>query len=663
MKAHAQTQPDLLSIYAGLPLPSSKLSSSCSKLRWDPDVSLAQLRDHEQPRQAKVVQRSASAAAVQVRSDSQGLNHHKQKPQWDSDVNVMLVRDHKQRGQKVKERQSRPSIDPWVHGGRLMMLSSSAQHESAGLRQHADRYSHRDGMKRPSARASAANISEVADVLRSMTSESMIGEADDSRLLPALETWLSGKLPFQHFHRAVDASDAHGVTMLMVAACFGKVACVRRLLSAGADVNRRSSAGRTALVYTCLGPNLPEHKAAIISMLLQAGASAASKATALEAAGMLGRSREIGLLAAAGALRRGQVATIDCPARPKLHLALCSVLHYDDVHQMYAVLCLTKGRGTVATAKRAVSTPAPGIPDPAPPGSWARLTPGSPQRRASELANSGPSWHDRTVSLPPSQLLVALHHLVDENAAPILASPGQSPLDIAAATLAGAPVQLPDVSPQLPSEGEYAEAVLQDASLQNASQAATLTTAIDELHAAPHAPASGESDATDEAEAAAAGSVPMLTTTSRWPRGTLVRIVRRPEQWLRGRIGYVSAWEPEAQRYMVSLTSSTGPPHDEWAPEGATDARMLESDGAVLPIHVAARHLEPVEASHADLHQQPQHHQPGMLMSAAHSCGVAPPVMSHATVQPCGPPLPRKPKFKAALTLSAMSSAGPRWQS
>ena len=61
-----------------------------------------------------------------------------------------------------------------------------------------------------------------------------VGEVDDGRLLPAIDAWLGGKLPFNQFSRQVDSADRHGTTLLMVAAAFGKVKVVKRLLSAGA---------------------------------------------------------------------------------------------------------------------------------------------------------------------------------------------------------------------------------------------------------------------------------------------------------------------------------------------------------------------------------------------------------------------------------------------
>ena len=61
-----------------------------------------------------------------------------------------------------------------------------------------------------------ANPRWFAPVLRSMTDLSRLGEADDSHMLPALDSWLGTTY-------SPDVCDSHGSTLLMVASCFGKV--------------------------------------------------------------------------------------------------------------------------------------------------------------------------------------------------------------------------------------------------------------------------------------------------------------------------------------------------------------------------------------------------------------------------------------------------------
>ena len=223
-----------------------------------------------------------------------------------------------------------------------------------------------------------------------MTDVHKIGE-EDSRLLPALDAWLSNRLPYLQFSRGVDSCDSYGSTLLMVAACFGKVACVRRLLAAGANANHVNRSGRSALVYACLGPDLPKHNTAILEALLKHGASHGLR-DALEAAALLGRRPEVRVLVAAGALGRDQVCKIFWPSLPDFHRAVCSVTSFDPDAKSYQVILLSS-------------------------------------------TESG-----RLLRVPAGQLHVELHHLA-ESSEPILAS-GGCPLDVAAGALAGAPAAL-----------------------------------------------------------------------------------------------------------------------------------------------------------------------------------------------------------------------------
>ena len=167
----------------------------------------------------------------------------------------------------------------------------------------------------------------VLHLLRSITDPAFYDEDDDSRLLPALDSWLDarGNARAALSGRSVDSYDEHGVTLLHVASCFGKVHLVRELLKRGADFDRLSRAGRSPVVYACLGPDLPRQKAAILKLLLGAGCQN-GLGLGLEFACILGREGEVGILTAHGALPKGQIVTLDDPwGRPDLDGALAQV--------------------------------------------------------------------------------------------------------------------------------------------------------------------------------------------------------------------------------------------------------------------------------------------------------------------------------------------------
>ena len=103
---------------------------------------------------------------------------------------------------------------------------------------------------------------------------------------------------------------------------------------------------------------------------------------------------------------------------------------------------------------------------------------------------------DGDVAVPPELLHVPLHHLTSEHTMPVLAA-GPTPLDLVAGALAGAPTALP-----------------------------------------------AESAFHEDADGDAPG---------RLADGCAVRVVGRPEQWLRGRGGRVLGWDGNVQRYVVVL--------------------------------------------------------------------------------------------------------------
>ena len=360
----------------------------------------------------------------------------------------------------------------------------------------------------------------VAGLLRSISDLSLVGEEDDSRLLPALDAWLAGRLPYLTFSRSVDSSDAHGTTLLMVAACFGKVETVRRLISAGADVNHCNSSGRTPLTYAALGADLPRHNLAIIRALLEAGAWRGIGA-ALETAALLGRSSLVAALAGAGGLQSGHICLVNWPAQRAVHGCECRVLEFSSSTHAYAVTMLS---GPLS----ACDTTAPGTLDPpeplgkGPPMATVyegmvkqlrrSLVEGKLMARSDaddlrtheqmlrgtvavdeEAADIKMAGRALLVAIPARQLRVALHLLDTERCDPVLAA-GANPLDVAAGALAGAPPLLPRAHDGCTMEG----------------------------------------------------------VMSIRP-GQAVQIIRRPEQWLRGRTGRVREWNPDSGRFVVAL--------------------------------------------------------------------------------------------------------------
>ena len=256
--------------------------------------------------------------------------------------------------------------------------------------------------------------------LQSMADPRFVGEENDERILPAVDAWLHFLSTFPtrvNSFRPIDSFDKHGNTLLMIAACFGKVKTVRKLLKAGADVERVSNSRRSALVYACLGPELPKLKLVILRMLLDGGARH-GLGLALEISAILGRRSFVRLLIGAGALPTGQLVTLVAPAgREDLDGALARTTgfrggKYDC--QLMFVYAPSKIPGNPSLLQKI--------------------------ERPLNLA------------VLPSQLHVGLHTMGTEECRPIVASrengPLPNPLDVAAALLIGPPAS--NASPRPP---------------------------------------------------------------------------------------------------------------------------------------------------------------------------------------------------------------------
>ena len=376
------------------------------------------------------------------------------------------------------------------------------------------------------ARLSEVRATVLSELLKSITDPANLYH-DDMSILPVLQRWL-GKNNVSHGrdrvasrpsgpaarhgrrangdgqpHDVVDARDQHGSTLLMVASCFGKLNCVRLLVSSGANVEAVNSSGRTALFYTCLGPELPQ-RVEILDTLLRSGAGRALT-SALMAAAQLGRMPLVRRLTAAGALSPGQICQLVCPAHADLHRAMCSVVSFDHAKALYRIVVVSP----------------------------ILLNGEFPARK------KGLPLH---IDVRPDQLFVALHHLGTEYAHPVLAA--GNPLDIAAGSLAGVPTTTPSCNTEIET---------------------TL-------------PASDGEGQQHKAHSIAPGAV--------------VRVVGRPELWLRERLGRVHSWDAATGRYMVLLQQTPGSQHQEQAPLSA-NANDDEIIGEV-PLMLRPQHVEVV---------------------------------------------------------------------
>ena len=66
---------------------------------------------------------------------------------------------------------------------------------------------------------------------------------------------------------AIDKADNKGITALMTAVTYGKVACVEAFIDAGADVNKQTCKGETALIKASINGH-----SEILDLLIKKGA-------------------------------------------------------------------------------------------------------------------------------------------------------------------------------------------------------------------------------------------------------------------------------------------------------------------------------------------------------------------------------------------------------
>lgn len=104
-------------------------------------------------------------------------------------------------------------------------------------------------------------ISEIEDIILDMgcTAEYMLDENDvvpDGQIISVLRKFDN-----------LDQTDRDGRTLLMNAACYGRVEIVKYLINHGANVNAKDNAGLTALHFAVKDANK-----GIITLLLDAGA-------------------------------------------------------------------------------------------------------------------------------------------------------------------------------------------------------------------------------------------------------------------------------------------------------------------------------------------------------------------------------------------------------
>ena len=471
----------------------------------------------------------------------------------------------------------------------------------------------------------------VLRVLRSISDPRFFDEPDDSRLIPALDSWLDARSTalYTGIGRPLDSFDEHGVTLLHVAACFGKVQLVRCLLRRGADFNRASHLGRTAVVYACMGPNLPRQKLAIVRMLLHHGARD-GLGLALEMACLLGRESLVCLLSEHGALPRGQVVRflghtsgeLGASSLPDYEWAMGKVRAFDHSRGKYCVqiICVAAGGGYGRHPSALV-----------------------PPRRHTE------------VDVVPAGIRVSLEHVGTERSQPILTgvSSQSSPLDIAAAALAGAasfpkPMRGGDLTRNGANVGGDDERddrtsvddmdmpppmqILQSGPqvrvqiLQGASEDACITSSphgvgmgvgvmgkraswqAGELSAGPPRLVALKQellDAVSSASAAGGASTGAVASTSQPPKGTVsatvaaafagtgaslpegtvVRVsAARNELWLRRRIGRIHAYDRPTCRYVVILSPrTTSKAGDSRAHDQAESARSSPIAIMLLP--------------------------------------------------------------------------------
>jgi len=312
-----------------------------------------------------------------------------------------------------------------------------------------------------------------------------------------------------------------------------------------------------------------------------------------------------------------------------MHLAVCRVLGFDDAHGMYEVHMLTKGLGNASDSPPSsparlparwsqsqsqsqslgasacpASCPTSRANSPSRPASATTLNSNLPPAAAAGLPDGTvnvkeiSAWHDRTAFVPPAHLHVALQHLVDEHTKPILAAPGQCPLDLAAAALAGAPASLPRL--QVPS---------------------------------PRAP--------------------LLEV------GTTVRLIGRPERWLHGRLGTIGGWDEDALQYLVHLPldelplDASAPGHGH-VPGLPARTRLTP----VEPLQVSPGYLETLDKPDEDAAgaveeaSRQQHHLRPVVASVILQ-NEREAAQRQAAEEVAATRLPPKPKFKESVIVGA----------
>ena len=221
---------------------------------------------------------------------------------------------------------------------------------------------------------------------------------------------------------------------------------------------------------------------------------------------------------------------------------MCSILGFDPSTGTYSVLLLSQRNAATGRCEPAAAAV-----------SAATVSTAAAARSGSDAGPLGLGGQP-TATVPASQLHVALHHLGTEAMAPIVGR-GPNPLDVAAGVLAGAPTALQE---------EAADDARREASGDSLGLPAGAAGMTSSIRKHPH---------------------PSLAP------GTAVRIVRRPEQWARDRLGRVSSWDEAAGRYMVLLPARHGEQLLTLEEQGDDDVGRATL-GLEIPLHCLPEQLE-----------------------------------------------------------------------